>query len=216
MRVRKKPDLRLNMPSYPSDYVEMPPETRKKIEEVIRNSMSPTTENIVNTPSTSEQDDIREETRTPEVRIVGPEDDTDKSDPTEPKDDASSAGSPVVYRKANKEGESKDGNSEQIEKHVVNKPKLCLTRELNPGPLARQSHLELLGQRGRFSAFAHKFKYRSPLWIESDSDVSKSSSDSRGNNGGLCNSDDSIGCHSSDSSDSINNFLDSKVTGFHS
>uniref|UniRef100_A0A2H1WTR9 SFRICE_021628 n=1 Tax=Spodoptera frugiperda TaxID=7108 RepID=A0A2H1WTR9_SPOFR len=187
MRVRKKPDLRLNMPSYPSDYVEMPPETRKKIEEVIRNSMSPTTENIVNTPSTSEQDDIREETRTPEVRIVGPEDDTDKSDPTEPKDDASSAGSPVVYRKANKEGESKDGNSEQIEKHVVN-----------------------------FSAFAHKFKYRSPLWIESDSDVSKSSSDSRGNNGGLCNSDDSIGCHSSDSSDSINNFLDSKVTGFHS
>ncbi|XP_035447443.2 myogenesis-regulating glycosidase isoform X2 [Spodoptera frugiperda] len=122
MRVRKKPDLRLNMPSYPSDYVEMPPETRKKIEEVIRNSMSPTTENIVNTPSTSEQDDIREETRTPEVRIVGPEDDTDKSDPAEAKDDASSAGSPVVYRKANKEAESKDGNSEQTETHVVNIP----------------------------------------------------------------------------------------------
>lgn len=131
MRVRKKPDLRLNMPSYPSDYVEMPPETRKKIEEVIRNSMSPTTENIVNTPSTSEQDSIREETRTPEVRIVGPEDDTDKSDPAEAKDDASSAGSPIVYRKANKEGESKDGNGEQTETHVVNVSCLALNVTLS-------------------------------------------------------------------------------------
>lgn len=71
-----------------------------------------------------------------------------------------------------------------------------------------------MNNESKFSAFAHKFKYRSPLWIESDSDVSKSSDsrDSRdGGNGGLCNSDDSIGCHSSDSSGSINNFLDSKV-----
>lgn len=60
----------------------------------------------------------------------------------------------------------------------------------------------------KFNAYAHKFKYRSPLWIESDSDISKSSSSG---SGGLCNSDDSIGCRSSDSSESINNFLDSKV-----
>ncbi|CAH0687986.1 unnamed protein product [Spodoptera exigua] len=72
-----------------------------------------------------------------------------------------------------------------------------------------------MNNESKFSAFAHKFKYRSPLWIESDSDVSKSSSDSRDNNGGLCNSDDSIGCHSSDSSGSINNFLDSKIPEHH-
>lgn len=62
----------------------------------------------------------------------------------------------------------------------------------------------------RFNAFAHKFKYRSPLWIESDSDVSKSSQ----GNGGLGNSDDSIQCQSSDSSGSINNYLDSKVSSY--
>ncbi|XP_045775611.1 myogenesis-regulating glycosidase isoform X2 [Maniola jurtina] len=33
MRVRKKPDLRLNIPSYPHDYVEMPQETRRLIRE---------------------------------------------------------------------------------------------------------------------------------------------------------------------------------------
>lgn len=60
----------------------------------------------------------------------------------------------------------------------------------------------------RFNVIAHKFKYRSPLWIESDSDVSKSSSEC---DRGLCNSDDSIEYRSTDSSGSINNFLDSKV-----
>lgn len=60
----------------------------------------------------------------------------------------------------------------------------------------------------KFNAYAHKFKYRSPLWIESDSDISKSSSSGCG---GLGNSDDSIECCSSNSSGSINNFLDSKV-----
>lgn len=58
----------------------------------------------------------------------------------------------------------------------------------------------------KLNAFAHKFKYVSPLWIESDSDISKSSENGRG----LCNSDDSL--QSSSSSDSsINNFLDNKV-----
>lgn len=63
----------------------------------------------------------------------------------------------------------------------------------------------------RLNMFAHKFEYRSPLWIESDSDISKSSEDQRG---GLCsNSDDSIQCQSStDSSASVNNYLDSKVS----
>lgn len=63
----------------------------------------------------------------------------------------------------------------------------------------------------RFNALAHKFKYRSPLWIESDSS-SKSSSD---RNSGLCASDDSIRGASSDSSTSINNYLDSKVWCLH-
>lgn len=35
MRVRKKPDLRLNIPSYPHDYVEIPPETRRALSAVV-------------------------------------------------------------------------------------------------------------------------------------------------------------------------------------
>ncbi|XP_038221331.1 myogenesis-regulating glycosidase isoform X2 [Zerene cesonia] len=57
----------------------------------------------------------------------------------------------------------------------------------------------------RSNAFAHTFKYRSPLWIESDSDVSKSS-------GNISNSDS---IRSSDSSNSINNYLDSKIPEHH-
>ncbi|XP_049702174.2 myogenesis-regulating glycosidase isoform X3 [Helicoverpa armigera] len=72
-----------------------------------------------------------------------------------------------------------------------------------------------MNNESKFSAFAQTFKYRSPLWIESDSDVSKSSDSRDRGNGGLCNSDDSIGCHSSDSSGSINNFLDSKIPEHH-
>ncbi|GBP18732.1 hypothetical protein EVAR_8559_1 [Eumeta japonica] len=74
-----------------------------------------------------------------------------------------------------------------------------------------------VNKESRFNALAQKFKYRSPLWI-SDSDISGSS----GSNGsnisepetgrGLCDSNDSIACRSSssDSSESINNFLDTK------
>lgn len=62
----------------------------------------------------------------------------------------------------------------------------------------------------RLNAFAQTFKYRSPLWIESDSEGSKSGSVI---GSGLGNSDDSLrqSSNSSDSSNSINNFLDSKV-----
>lgn len=104
MRVRKKPDLRLDIPSYPHDYVEMPPETRKKIEEVIRSSISPSIGDNTNTPSISnivDSDDIREGTRTPEVRFVGPDVVKVKHKKEETKDDIPSAESPVVYRKAN-------------------------------------------------------------------------------------------------------------------
>lgn len=74
-----------------------------------------------------------------------------------------------------------------------------------------------MNNESRFSAFAQTFKYRSPLWIESDSDVSKGGSGSgSGHNSGLGNSDESLECssNSSNSSDSINNFLDKKVI-FH-
>lgn len=67
-----------------------------------------------------------------------------------------------------------------------------------------------MNNESRFSAFAHTFKYRSPLWIESDSDISKSGSDRDSGSGRGLNSDESLEC-SSNSSDSINNFLDKKV-----
>lgn len=68
-----------------------------------------------------------------------------------------------------------------------------------------------MNNESRFNAFAQTFKYRSPLWIESDSDISKSGSE-RDSGSGIerLNSDDSMEC-SSNSSDSINNFLDKKV-----
>ncbi|XP_063382851.1 uncharacterized protein LOC134669278 [Cydia fagiglandana] len=44
MRIRKKPDLRIQIPSYPHDFVEMPPETRRRILEA-------TTPNTARTPT---------------------------------------------------------------------------------------------------------------------------------------------------------------------
>lgn len=92
MKQRKKPDLRLNIPSYPSDYVEMPPETRKKIEEAIRKSTPSINDDP--TPGTSYSDENREGTRTPEIRILGPEDES-KSDENNKK--SAEEGS-VIYR----------------------------------------------------------------------------------------------------------------------
>ncbi|CAH2049651.1 unnamed protein product, partial [Iphiclides podalirius] len=65
-----------------------------------------------------------------------------------------------------------------------------------------------MSNESKFNAFAHKFKYRSPLWIESDSDLSKSS-------GSLSGSGGSIQSSSSDSSGSVNNYLDSKIPEHH-
>ncbi|CAH2087318.1 unnamed protein product [Euphydryas editha] len=73
-----------------------------------------------------------------------------------------------------------------------------------------------MNNESKFNAFAHTFKYRSPLWIESDSDLSKSDSGGGSGSGcrGLGNSDESLEC-SSNSSDSINNFLDKKIPEHH-
>ncbi|XP_049702173.2 myogenesis-regulating glycosidase isoform X2 [Helicoverpa armigera] len=124
MRVRKKPDLRLDIPSYPHDYVEMPPETRQKIEEVLRNSVSPSIDVKVDTPSTSNissPDDIREGTRTPEVRIVGPEDVKVENEKTPPKEKSPEADSPIVYRKLQRveDTTSNENNSEKRDKKDV-------------------------------------------------------------------------------------------------
>lgn len=101
MRVRKKPDLRIDIPSYPSDYVEMPPETRRVIESLTPNN-TPCSPGL-SPPRVSYPDSIREGTRTPEVRIVGPEDTTDEVKvEKELKDAASAEDSPIVYRRANK------------------------------------------------------------------------------------------------------------------
>lgn len=69
MRLRKKPDLRLNIPSYPHDYVEMPPAVRRQISELSQNS--PSIQFI------DEDTPEREGARTPVIRIIGPEDSTD-------------------------------------------------------------------------------------------------------------------------------------------
>lgn len=66
-----------------------------------------------------------------------------------------------------------------------------------------------MNNESRFNAFAQKFKYRSPLWIESDSDLSKSDS---GSGRSFDGSVGSIASSNSDSSGSVNNYLDSKVT----
>ncbi|CAG5058969.1 unnamed protein product [Parnassius apollo] len=70
-----------------------------------------------------------------------------------------------------------------------------------------------MDNESRFNAFAHTFKYRSPLWIESDSDLSKSSRSRSG--GGLSGSEGSIDSNTSDSSGSVNNYLDSKIPEHH-
>lgn len=121
MRVRKKPALHLEIPSYRSDYVEMPPEFRKVIEEAILNSSTPKLEDDTNAPSTSNSgnpDDIREGTRTPEVRIADPEDGKVENKEIEGKDakDDTPTDSPVVYRDKNKEGaDSVPNNSIDVE-----------------------------------------------------------------------------------------------------
>ncbi|XP_021202928.1 myogenesis-regulating glycosidase isoform X3 [Bombyx mori] len=65
-----------------------------------------------------------------------------------------------------------------------------------------------MDNESKFNAIAHKFKYRSPLWIESDSDISGSSDGVQG----ICSDDSS--CNSG-SSGSVNNYLDSEIPDHH-
>lgn len=80
MRVRKKPDLRIQIPSYPHDYVQMPPETRRLILEANRSPND--IRYIDDDPSPTDMNNARSLTfgeidkrpATPEVKIMGPND----------------------------------------------------------------------------------------------------------------------------------------------
>lgn len=121
MRVRKRPDLRLNIPSYPQDYVEMPLETKKLILEANRTPnylqyidddepgpsntdvgvVSPTVvkfhAGLVSPSVVTFQDDYR--SPTPEIRFTDPEgnDEVKKRD-LEVKV-VNQEDSPVIYRR---------------------------------------------------------------------------------------------------------------------
>lgn len=123
MRVRKRPDLRLNIPSYPRDYVEMPPETKKLILEANRTPndlqyiddddepgpsntdigvVSPTVVKfhvgLVSPSVVKFQDDIR--SPTPEVRFTDPEGNIEvKKSDLEVKKEVKQEHSPVIYRR---------------------------------------------------------------------------------------------------------------------
>ncbi|XP_050669554.1 myogenesis-regulating glycosidase isoform X2 [Leptidea sinapis] len=105
MRVRKKPDLRLNIPSYPHDYVEMPPETKRLILEAnassndiqyIDEDTPPQSVHFsVGSPALSENaNDFR--STTPEVKILVTQEDGKVNSADD--DDQSVKHSPVVYR----------------------------------------------------------------------------------------------------------------------
>ncbi|OWR45565.1 hypothetical protein KGM_205602 [Danaus plexippus plexippus] len=96
-------------------------------------------------------------------------------------------------------------------------------RDEDSAPTEREHDRDVEGKstvdikRDNTSSVAHTFKYRSPLWFESDSDISKSGSNSSGDRvqgGGLGCGDESLEC-SSNSSDSVNNFLDKKIPEHH-
>ncbi|CAK1542409.1 unnamed protein product [Leptosia nina] len=99
MRVRKKADLRIDIPSYPHDYVEMPPETKQLIHEANRtpndipyiDETSPKVHFQVGSPGISGQEYVFR-TSTPEVKI-----NTNDRDSVE-KDTRSEQSSPVVLR----------------------------------------------------------------------------------------------------------------------
>lgn len=90
MKQRKKPDLKVNIPSYPHDYVEMPPETKRLILEANRtpNDIRYIDEDEPGPARATFQvgsavDDVERGDNkttapsTPEVKIIGPEDTND-------------------------------------------------------------------------------------------------------------------------------------------
>ncbi|CAH2087319.1 unnamed protein product [Euphydryas editha] len=108
MRTRKKPDLRLDIPSYPHDYVEMPAETRRLIHEANRPSndiqyidddnSKAELKFQVGSPISANKLEFR--SSTPEVKITGPEDDEkDKKQVILPSENEDS---PILHRDFNR------------------------------------------------------------------------------------------------------------------
>ncbi|XP_041980601.1 myogenesis-regulating glycosidase isoform X5 [Aricia agestis] len=100
MRVRKKPDLRLNIASYPHDYVEMPPDVRR-----LTLSATPSTPTEIRFLEPGPSDD-RFRSVTPEVKITTADDDVVKSDDKndEKPSEVKIADSPIIYRRDLKRG----------------------------------------------------------------------------------------------------------------
>lgn len=108
MRVRKRPDLRLNIPSYPGDYVEMPPETKRLILEANRTPNdipyidddpgSSSTGVVAMSPTLVKfQDDCR--SPTPEIRLTDPEGNVEVNKNDLEFNKVKNEGSPVMYRR---------------------------------------------------------------------------------------------------------------------
>lgn len=105
--MRKKPDLKLNIPSYPHDYVEMPPETRRLILEANRtpndikyideDEEGPSVSFRIGSPtSIGSPTELR--SPTPEVKFAEPVEITTKDGITD-NNVTIGSDSPVVYRK---------------------------------------------------------------------------------------------------------------------
>lgn len=112
MRVRKKPDLRLNIPSYPHDYVEMPPETRQLIHDLSQtaNDIKYIDEDAPDIPkitigngSTSFESGSELRSSTPEVKITSDENQKNEENNMEHKEisdiDSPDGGSPIIFRR---------------------------------------------------------------------------------------------------------------------
>lgn len=112
MRVRKKPDLRLNIPSYPHDYVEMPPETRQLIQDLSQtaNDIKYIDEDAPDIPkitigegSTSFESGSELRSSTPEVKITSDENQKNEENNMEHKEisdiDSPDGGSPIIFRR---------------------------------------------------------------------------------------------------------------------
>ncbi|XP_039758514.1 myogenesis-regulating glycosidase isoform X2 [Pararge aegeria] len=109
MRVRKKPDLRLNIPSYPHDYVEMPAETRKLIHDANQtaNDIQYIDEDEVDLPKLQYQigsPTFGIRSSTPEIKITSTEKENSAANNVDKNKqrrdfDSPDCESPVIYRK---------------------------------------------------------------------------------------------------------------------
>ncbi|CAG5058965.1 unnamed protein product [Parnassius apollo] len=108
MRMRKKPDLRINIPSYPHDYVEMPQETKRMILKAHRTHSDEKSKDddeagsskggfIIGSPL-SPKDNVLGELRSPTPEIKFEEPKESKEDKEKEDRCSVSSDSPVVYR----------------------------------------------------------------------------------------------------------------------